>query len=178
MSNYNAIYEYAADNYGLITSAEAKAIGISNVEIVKLAHRGRLIRVGHGVYRVVHYIPTALDKYAEAVALVGKGAYIFGESVLAMHALALVNPVIILVATPNRIRKTLPKYIVTIFRKSIDQVVHYEGIPSQSVADALLECRELIMPERILNATKDAEQQALISKKEASTIRKAIKYEQ
>ena len=44
MSYYDGIYEYAADNYGLITSAEAKAIGVPNVELVKLAHRGRLTR--------------------------------------------------------------------------------------------------------------------------------------
>ena len=69
MKNYDAIYENAADNYGLITSSEAKTLGISNVELVKLAHRGRLHRVGHGVYRIMHYIPTAYDKYADAITL-------------------------------------------------------------------------------------------------------------
>jgi predicted transcriptional regulator of viral defense system len=177
MNNYDVIYEYAADNYGLITSAEAKAIGIPNVEIVKLAHRGRLERIGHGVYRVTHYIPTPLDKYAEAVAMVGEGAYIFGESVLTMHCLALINPTVIYVATPNKIRKTLPLYIVTVFRKPVDQVVVHEGIPSQRVADALLECRTSIMTERIEDAAKEAERQGLITNKDADSIRKVIKHE-
>jgi len=174
MSYYEAIYEYAADNYGLITSAEAKSIDIPNIELVKLAHRGRLIRVGHGVYRVTHYIPTALDKYAEATKLVGEDAYIFGESVLAMHGLALINPAVIYVATPGRVRKTLPKHIKMIFRKTTDQVVHCASIPSQSVADALLYCRKSVMPERLLKATDEAEQQGLISGKEASKIRLAL----
>ena len=42
MINYDIIYEYAADSYGLITSSEAKMLGIPNVELVKLAHRGKL----------------------------------------------------------------------------------------------------------------------------------------
>ena len=178
MSNYDAIYEYAADNYGLITSAKAKAIGIPNIELVKLAHRGRLIRTGQGVYRVTHYIPTTLDKYAEAVALVGEGAYIFSESVLAMHGLALVNPAVIYVATSNRVRKTLPKHIMMVYRKSAEQVVHYEGIPSQSVTNAFLECRNAIMAERLLIAIDEAEQQGLISNKEAIIIRKVLLHEQ
>ena len=63
--NYDTIYEHAADNYGLITSSEAKVLGVPNIELVKLAHRGRLSRLGHGVYRVKHYIPTMYDKYCK-----------------------------------------------------------------------------------------------------------------
>ncbi|MCL1830989.1 MAG: type IV toxin-antitoxin system AbiEi family antitoxin domain-containing protein, partial [Oscillospiraceae bacterium] len=111
MTNYANIYEYAADNYGLITSTEAKKLGIPNVEIVKLAHRGRLHHIGHGVYRIAQYIPTEYDKYAEAVVIVSNGAVIYGESVLAMHGLGHVNPSKITVAAKSRIRKKLPEYI-------------------------------------------------------------------
>ena len=176
MSYYDDIYEYAADNYGLITAAEAKAIGVPNVELVKLAHRGRLIRLGHGVYRIERYIPTVFDKYAEAVAIVGDGAYIFGESVLAMHGLALVNPAVIHVAMPERIRKKLPPDIAGIYRKNTDQTTYYEGIPSQSVYDALLTCRESVMSERLLDAVNEAQRQGLITEKEAKAARKEISH--
>jgi len=176
MSYYDGIYEYAANNYGLITSAEAKAIGVPNIELVKLAHRGRLTRLGHGVYRIERYIPTPFDKYAEAVAIVGDGAYIFGESVLAMQGLALVNPTVIHVATPERIRKKLPSDIAGIYRKNTEPKTYYEGIPSQSVYNALLTYRESVMSERLLDAINEAQRQGLITEKEAKAAKKEISH--
>ena len=169
MKNYDAIYEYAADNYGLITSSEAKTLGIPNVELVKLAHRGRLRRLGHGVYRLTHYIPTTFDKYAEAVAVVGNGAMIYGESVLAMHNLALVNPATIQVSVTSRIRKNLPEYIKIIHTEKVCEEVEYEGIPSQSVFDAILACKNTVMSERLIEAVDEAKRQGLISEAETKT---------
>jgi predicted transcriptional regulator of viral defense system len=175
MSYYDDIYEYAADNYGLITSSGAYDISIPNVELVKLAHRGRLSRLGYGVYRVAHYIPTPLDKYAEAVSLVGRNAYVFGESVLAMHGLALVNPPVINIGVTNRVRKQLPAYIRCIFRKEdADQIVHYEGIPAQSVFDAILTCKTTLMKERLEDAIIEAKKQGLISERELGLARRGI----
>ena len=171
MKNYDTIYEYAADNYGLITSIEAKKLGISNVELVKLAHRGKLRRLGHGVYRIVHYIPTALDEYAEAVALVGHGAVIYGESVLALHGLALVNPSFIQIATRSRVRKTFPSYIRVVQPHTNYTIVEYEGIPSQSVIDAILSCSTTVMKERLIEATNEAERQGLITNAQAENAR-------
>jgi len=175
MKNYDIIYEYAADNYGLITSSDAKSFGIPNVELVKLAHRGRLQRLGHGVYRIMHYIPTQFDKFAEAVALVGNEVIIYGESVLAMHSLALVNPTVIYVAAKNRIRKTLPSYIEIIYPGAAVSETEYEGIPSQSVFEAILVCRSTVMKDRLLDAVREAERQGLISEAEAKTARTEIK---
>ena len=171
MKNYDAIYEYAADNYGLITSSVAKSLGIPNVELVKLAHRGRLCRIGHGVYRLAHYIPTAFDKYAEAVAVVGNGAMIYGESVLAMHNLALVNPVAIQIAVQSRVRKTLPEYIKVVYPEKACDEVEYEGVPSQSVFEAILVCKGAVMSERLIEAVGEARRQGLISEAEATTAR-------
>jgi len=67
MSYHETIYKYAADNNGLITSAKTKRFNIPNVELVKLSQRDRLISIGHGVYCIVHYIPTPLDKQIDPV---------------------------------------------------------------------------------------------------------------
>ena len=53
---------------------------------------GKLVRRGHGVYKVARWVPTPLDPFAEAVALMGDGSFLWGESVLSMHGLALVDP--------------------------------------------------------------------------------------
>ena len=177
MSYYETIYEYAADNYGLITSAKAKGFDVPNVELVKLSHRGRLIRVCHGVYRIVHYVPTPLDKYAEAVAIIGENAYIFGESVLAMHELAFVNPAVIFVATTKRTRKNLPRHIKAIYVKGKDHVTYYEGIPSQCIISAILACRGSIMTDRLENAVDEAGKQGLITLEEREYVKEALRNE-
>jgi len=179
MSYYETIYEYAADNYGLITSAEAKALNISNVELVKLSHRGRLLRLGHGVYRIKHYIPTSYDKYAEAVAIAGDNAFLFRESVLAMHDLAFVNPTSIFVATTKKIRKTLPNHIRIEYVGSDEysDVTKYEGILSQSVISALLACKGKIMTERLVSAINKASKNGLITQAEAKYAKEEINNE-
>ena len=169
------IYEYAADRYGLITSSEAKKLGIPNVELVKLAHRGRIRRLGYGVYKIVQYIPTTYDKYAEAIALVGNNAIIYGESVLAMHDLALVNPTNIYIAVRNKVRKKLPTYIKTLYLDMSFSSVEYEGISSQSVFDAIMVCRGIIMSDRLYEAVGIAKNIGLITDTEARIAKKELK---
>ena len=78
MAHFDDIYELAADNYGLITSAEAKNLGVAKSELNRWVGMGRLLKRGQGVYKLVRYVPTEYDRYAEAVALVGDGSFLFG----------------------------------------------------------------------------------------------------
>jgi predicted transcriptional regulator of viral defense system len=173
MSYYTDIYEQAVDNYGLITSAQAQANGIPRIELVKLAERGRLERIGFGTYRIVPYTPTALDKYAEAVALAGEGAYIFGISVLAMLNLAYVNPTVITVATPKQVRRAMLDHI-SIIRRKCDNITAYDGIAAQNVYDAIITCFGKVMPERLQDAVTDSNEQGYITKREAEQLRSEL----
>ena len=175
MTNYDVIYEFAADNYGLITSSKASELGIPNIELVKLAHRGRLIHIGHGVYKIKHYIPTSYDKYAEAIALTGYKTSVFGESVLAMHSLGLVNSKYIFLASQKKIRKNLPAFIKVVYPETAFNEVFYEGIPSQSVFEAILVCKNTVMSDRLRDAVKEAQRSGLITEEEAKKARKELK---
>lgn len=166
MTKYDDIYELAADNYGLITSAQARAIGVTNNELVQYAQRGKVERVGQGLYRITHYVPTPYDSYAEAVALVGPGAYLYGESVIAMHELAPTNPSYMHVATPNRVRRKLPSYMKVFHIPEGGKITLYEGIPSQTVADAIYSCRGRIMDERLRDATLKARAKGYLTRAE------------
>ena len=92
MTYYDDIYEQAVDNHYLFTTANAAAAGIPSVELAKLASRGRLESLGNGVYRLARYVPAESDPYAVAVARAGEGAYLYGESVIALLGLAPTNP--------------------------------------------------------------------------------------
>lgn len=102
MTKFDDLYEVAVDSYGLITSSEAKELGVKPVEMKRYAGTGRLERRGRGVYRLVRWVPTLYDGFAEAVALVGPDAYSHGDAVLALLELAMANPRTVAVASPRR----------------------------------------------------------------------------
>lgn len=166
MTAYNRIFDVAIENYGLITSSCARTLGIPAGTLVDLAHRGRLIRIGQGVYQLTQYLPTERDAYAQAVALVGEGAYLFGESVIAMLMLAPTNPDVIYVATPLRVRKKLAKGIVVCAAPKDEQPSQIEGVPSQCVADALISALSTMSADRIKAACDKAFELGKINEEE------------
>ena len=174
MTKYEDIYEVAADNYGLVTRDEAASIGISDKELSRLTAAGRLIRIGHGVYRIKHHVPGDLDPYAESVAMVGPDAYLYGESVLAMFSLCPTNPAKMYVGTPRRVRRKLPEGMKVIQRKDAKDVTEYEGIPSQRVGAAIKSCVGSIMPKRLHAAVQEAQHQGLLNKDEAERLDREV----
>ncbi len=176
MTAYQAIYDEAIGNYGLITSAQAKALGISNETLVKLASRGRLERIAYGVYRIQHYVPNSegLDPYACAVAKVGDGAYLWGPSVLAVHHLCPTNPSRIYVATPGRYRRKASSTLVVKDRAGEAEVENYEGIRMQPVADAIVSSQHIIMLDRLLEAARLGSDRELFSPQKREQIVKEL----
>lgn len=170
MTLYDRIYEIAADNFGLVTSAEAKELGASDKELSRLASSGKLERLGRGVYRIKHHVPEPLDQYAEAVALVGDGSYLFGETVIAMLGLAPTNPTRMTVATPKRVRRNLPPWLKTLRRDDAHDMTMYEGVPSQTVYGAIASCRETMMEDRLLDAVVNAREQGYLTRSEADEL--------
>lgn len=156
MTKYDdIIYEIAAGNFGLVTSAQAREAGVTNNELVQYAKRGRIERVGQGVYRLARRVPEPNDAYALAVALVGPGAYLYGEAVLGMLELCSTNPVYIHVATPRRVRRALPGYLRVVHTPGAGAEAVYNGIPCQRVADAIRSAAH-VMPGRLAEAADRA----------------------
>ena len=166
MSYYDDIYEIAVDKHYLFTTIDAAMLGIPGIELVKLAHRNRLKGLGNGVYRLVRYVPSESDPYALAVARVGKDAFLWGESVIALLGLAPTNPNRIYVATPHRIRRKLPNEIELIRVPDDEKTTFYEGIPCQRAISALYACRHTIMPKRLKQALKRGRAEGYITAQE------------
>lgn len=174
MTYYEDIYEVAADNYGLVTTAQANQIGAANKDLLRYVADGRLMRLGRGLYRITHYVPVPNDPYAESVALVGDGAYLYGESVIAMHGLAPTNPARIFVATSKRVRRGLPDGLVVKQRNNAGDVTSYEGIPSQSIPAAIIACKSTMLLERLEQAAHRAAELGLITNEEEDDLIKEL----
>ena len=170
MKHWEAINEIGLDNYGIVTTDDARGICNPSVELPRWVKSGRLENVGRGVYRLTQYTPSEYDQYAEAVALVGREAIVYGVSVLAMHNLALVNPSKVYVATEARRRKRLPQWIELVRRPKNVKRDDFNGIRSQSVADAIKTCKGSLMRERLTSAVVDAKRRGLIDYKEAQEL--------
>ena len=172
MNNFEKVYETAAERYGLITVEDAEKLGIHRKQLLAWEKIGRLERCGRGVYRLNHHVPTPYDHYAEAVALVGHGAIIYGDAVLAMHNLALVNPPQIQVAVERRIRRDLPDWIRLVKKTTDVKEEAFEGVPCQTVSDAIRTCKGTVMKDRLVDAIEEAERQGLIGRHEYEELRK------
>ena len=176
MTDYQAVYEDAIDNYGLVTTRRAKELGLAPNALAQLAHRKRLERVGHGVYRLAAPIPFAgkAPAYALAVEQVGRDALLWGESVLALLALCPTDPARIHVGIAGRFRRRVPEGVVVHPAPVAAETAVYEGVRSQPVRDALRACRGSMMPERLLAAAKKARERGLLTEREYESARKEL----
>lgn len=168
------VREIAHDNYGYVTTGMAAQAGVPAVELPKLAARGGLENVAYGLYRVLDIPPTAYDQFAEALLRVGEGAYLHGESVLALFGLADVNPRRIKVAVRRRARPNLPPFIELTQVRDEGPTTQYAGLVSQPVVDALLECRGRIETGRLLDAAKQARREGLLTTTQWQRVRREL----
>lgn len=165
------LHDQALDQYGYVTTRDAGEIGVPAVELRKLAARGGIEHVAYGVYRFDDVPRTAHDELMEAVLRAGPDAYLTHDAVLALHDLGLVNPRRIRVGTPHRTRPKLPNTIDIVRRQlDADDLTSYEGIPSATVARALLDCIGLVMRDRLMDAAREAAERGLLHRTEAERV--------
>jgi len=175
MEKYDDIWGYAEDHFGLITIDQAKELGVSNAHLVMMERRGTLLRVGRGVYQVKHHVVGPNDSYACAVAVVGKGAYLRGASVLGLLRVVPTDLSVLFVGTDRRVRRRLPDY-VNVKESPNPQVCGYEGIPCERIDQAIVSAAKdgSLDVDRVKEAIAEALERGLINRKLVSGIRKEV----
>lgn len=164
MTTYRkALWDIAVDQYGYVTTRQAGRAGIPAVELAKLAHRGHLSNISYGLYRMNDLPTTERDTFAAAVLRVGEDAYLMGESTLALYGLASINPRLVWVGTPHRTRAKHPSWLKVIKRDlPAEKLTLYEGVPTVTVGQALLDCRGRVMTQRLIEAAQRAFEEGLV----------------
>ena len=175
MTYRKLIWDHAVGSYGFITTDQAKELGVPPIELAKMAQRGGLTSISYGLYRVDDVPMVGYEPWMEAVLRVGKDAHLTHDAVLALHDLALVDPRIVRVGTPHRTQAKLPSWIRVIKRRLPPEALTvYEGIPATTVAQALIDCRGIVMRERLVEAVDEARERGLIRRGERPLVRETL----
>lgn len=172
MAKIDDIYE-VVDEFGLVTSAEAAELGMSNVELVQQARMGKLVRVARGVYRMPVWPSQPAAPYAVAVRAAGEGACLYGESVVALLGLAPTDPSKMWIAVSRRTRRDLGRGVRIVRKPGIDST-WYEGVACQRMAQAILAAAGTMGVARAHEAARAALRQGYVTSTEMKTIEKEL----
>lgn len=178
MKHFDDFYNLAEGNYGLVTYTQAKAEGIAVSELQRWLAKGWIERPARGVYRVTRFPSSECDPYAIAVESVGRDAYLYGESVLALLHLAPTNPTWIYVGTPRRVRRKLGEGIVAVHGGAGVKTTNYLGIRAQFLVDALLACGATVRADRRIRAAEEGLRQGYLGKEEFARVVQEIHHAQ
>ena len=177
VDNYEELYDIAEGNFGLVTYAQAKAIGISIRELDRWVKCGRLEKPTRGVYRVARFPSSEKDPYAVATEAIGLEAYLYGESVLQLLNLVPTNPTWMYVASPKRVRKRHGESLVVLRGATDCKPVNYDGIRCQPLKDAIRSCRATVRPDRRIRAVQEGLRQGYLGKRDSQELIREIKNE-
>lgn len=174
---YNHLAEIAADNYGYITTVQAKAAGINPDRLLELARRGQIERRGTALYRVPLIPPSPLDPYREATLWPrGREAVISHETALDLYELGDVNPAKINITVPraHRPRRKVPAQY-RLHREDLrgDEVTLYEGIPIVTAGKAIRQARHL-GPALLRQASVEGRRRGLLSSTQAEQVERDL----
>ncbi|MHB1474247.1 MAG: type IV toxin-antitoxin system AbiEi family antitoxin domain-containing protein [Dermatophilaceae bacterium] len=175
---FDVLLERAVDQHGLVTTDDARELGVDPTQLRLLAARGKLERTGRGVYRVMALPIDDLLPYAEAVAWAHGPAAISHESALAMRDIGDFNPsrVDLTIAPHYFPRRPVPRTL-RLWRAplSAEDVERVDGIPVAKVYTAL---RQVMAsgsdPYHVHRAVSDAYRLGHITANEAGRLRHAI----
>ncbi|HXW34997.1 MAG TPA: hypothetical protein VEJ87_10505 [Acidimicrobiales bacterium] len=165
------LWEHALGCFGYVTTQDAIDLEIPPGELPKLAEHGGLEHVAYGLYRFGQMPRAQLDQYAEAVLRVGRDAHLTGDTVLALHELLPLAPRHVRVGVNRRTRARFPKWLDVRQEKVPDaDITIYDGIPSTTVARALVECKPYVMRTRLLEAARVAREKGLLTRLEEQEV--------
>ena len=164
---YKRLFELATDQYGFVTTDDARELGIDPHRLVVMASRGDLRRVSHGLYRFGLIPSTMFDQMMEATLWPRRLGVISHQTALDLWALCDVNPAKIDVTVPKiaKIRRAVPAaYRVHVRDLVAEDVTRREGIPVVGVKRAILDGIEThLAPHLIGQAIDTARARGLLS---------------
>ena len=136
-----ALLDRAQEQYGYVTPADARELGVDPTQLRLMAARHTLERRGRALYRMPIVPPTTRDAYMEATLWAQHRGVLSHETALDLHELCDVNPAAIHLTVPCsfRTRRAVPE-IYRLHRFDLDpaEIRRHEGIPIVTPERAIL----------------------------------------
>ena len=150
----DVLREIALDQHGYVTAAQALDAGVTHADLSKMAARGRLTRVAHGVYRVPLTPVTEFDQYRLALLWTGVDVAVLShDTALQAWELSDINPARIHFTVPRgrRLRRAGGDgYVVHHEDLVPGQVTWWQEMPITDVPTTIAQCIESGVPTYLL----------------------------
>ena len=146
--------EIALDQYGFVTVAQAVDAGVPRVELPKMAARGRLERMAHGVYRVPQVASSPQENLALAVLWTASDeACLSHDTALAAWDVSDINPDRVHVSIPRhrRLRRAGgDRYVLHRQDVPPSEKTWWEQLPITTLPRTIEDCIESGVPTYLL----------------------------
>jgi predicted transcriptional regulator of viral defense system len=177
---FTALAEIAGDNYGYITTDDARAQGIAPINLSRMAQRQVLERRATGVYRFPLTPPGPLDPYVEATLWPQRGVrgVLSDETALDMYELSDVNAAKIDITLPksHRVRRQIPANY-RLHYEDLDpaDVTLFEGLPIVTPAKAIHQAAAGHLGDALVaQAIDHGERNGRLTRRQANQLRREL----
>ncbi len=164
---YDLLFDRAVDQYGYVTSADARELGVDQRRLVDMESRGTLERVARGLYRFDAIPLTGREQFMEAVLWPRRTRGVLShDTALDLHELCDVNPAKVHITVPlgYRINRDAPS-VYAIHHRTLaeDDLTVVDGLPTVTPLRAILDGIEShIGPELVQQAIETARSRGLV----------------
>lgn len=159
------IYEMADDQAGYFTTAQGREAGISRRMLSHFVAQGDIMRVGHGLYRLVHYPAQPFEDVIAACLWAGAGAVASHETALSVYDLGDAMPAKIHITVPRPFRGRRSGVIVHHAPLSVGDRTVRDSVPVTTVPRTLLDVASTSDPSLVTRAVSEALERGLISRR-------------
>lgn len=177
--SYHAIHALALEQHGVFTADQAAQAGVVWSTLTTMTHRGRIERLGTGLYRDTGVAETRWTPFMRAVLWpYGKPGVLSHETALALLELSDVNPSAVHITVPRRFRSTrTPPRAVIVHRADVaeTEVTSVEGLPTTTAERTIRDCAETqIGPALLRQALRDAQRKGWLTRAQGQTLRATL----
>jgi predicted transcriptional regulator of viral defense system len=172
---FTELAELAAEQHGLFTLKDARAVGYEPNTIAQMARRGRLDRVSQGVYRITFLPPGPLSSYMQAALWPTGARGVLGHATaLELWDVSDINPGKIHIVIPRAYRpqRSAPTaYVIHREDLAAEDVTQIEGVPVVSLDRAIRQCAaDHIGPDLLEQAVRTGRARGLLTAAQAGRL--------
>lgn len=177
--DWDRLYETAAGQQGLFTTRQAAQAGYSAQLLVHHLHAGNVVRIRHGIYRLVHFPAGEHEDLVSIWLWSDLAGVVSHDTALALHDLSDVLPAQIHLTLPAAWKRRR-------LRKPEGVLLHHADVPTQdrtwfgpvpttNARRSLNDCaREGLSPELLLQGARQALRRGLVTRSALGDVETAL----